>query len=119
MALKSERRKVVDRYHERMVEAGHGGTRAETERALLSADPLDLLVIIEALSERVRAVEARPVGLSYAGVWRAGEAYAKHTGVTHDGSVWVARTDYPSGEPGTPDSGWQLAVKRGSDGRRR
>jgi hypothetical protein len=67
--------------------------------------------------ERIAELEARPAGLQYQGVWKRGASYAKHNGVSHQGSVWVARKDYPTAEPGEPNSGWILAVKRGRDGK--
>jgi hypothetical protein len=67
--------------------------------------------------ERIKALEDRPAGLQYQGVWKRGASYAKHNGVSHQGSVWVARKNYPTAEPGEPNSGWILAVKRGRDGK--
>ena len=71
---------------------------------------------IEQQDERIAELEARPVGLKYLGTFERGTSYAEHDGVTHHGSTWVARRATTS-EPGTPDSGWQLAVKRGADGK--
>jgi hypothetical protein len=67
--------------------------------------------------ERIAELEARPAGLQYQGVWKRGASYAKHNGCSHQVSVWVARKDYPTAEPGEPNSGWILAVKRGRDGK--
>jgi hypothetical protein len=66
---------------------------------------------------KIKALEDRPPGLQYAGVFKPGASYPKHTGVSHQGSVWVARKDFPSKQPGEPNSGWILAVKRGRDGK--
>jgi hypothetical protein len=65
--------------------------------------------------KRIEELEARPVGLDYKGVWKPNFAYAKNAGVTHTGSVWVAIKDKPTKEPGEPNSGWQLACKKGRD----
>lgn len=51
----------------------------------------------------------------YRGVWREG-FYHRGDVVTRDGSTWIALVDTET-QPGTPDSGWQLAVKRGRDGK--
>jgi HK97 family phage portal protein len=53
------------------------------------------------------------------GVWSAALAYERGDQVTHDGSVWVAKQDHPSGKPGTPEAveSWRLIVKRGADGK--
>lgn len=51
----------------------------------------------------------------YRGVWREGE-YKRGDSVTRDGSQWIALKD-TSTQPGAPNSDWQLAVKRGRDGK--
>jgi hypothetical protein len=55
-----------------------------------------------------------PVPL-YCGVWREG-TFNRGDCVTHEGSLWIALGETLL-RPGTPDSDWQLAVKRGRDGR--
>jgi hypothetical protein len=68
---------------------------------------------IKGLLERVSALEQRPAALRYAGVWRS-TAYEQDAGVTHDGSLWVARRATKPGEhPGDNSLAWQLAVKKG------
>jgi hypothetical protein len=57
---------------------------------------------------------ALPVPL-YQGVWREGE-YRHGDSVTRDGSTFVALKDTAT-MPGTPNSDWQLCVKRGRDGK--
>jgi HK97 family phage portal protein len=53
------------------------------------------------------------------GVWTAAVDYARGDQVTHDGSVWVAKCDKPTGKPGTAAAvdSWRLIVKRGADGK--
>ena len=51
----------------------------------------------------------------YKGVWIEG-SYLAGDSVTHEGSTWIAHVDTAT-RPGTPDSNWQLAVKRGRDGK--
>lgn len=71
---------------------------------------------LTALEARVAAIEARPAALKYQGVWRESQAgYPEGTTITHAGSLWITRRATTS-RPGTDDS-WQLAVKRGRDGR--
>ena len=48
------------------------------------------------------------------GVWREGQ-FKAGDGVSWDGSWFVAQEDTDK-KPGTPDSGWRLAAKRGRDG---
>lgn len=53
----------------------------------------------------------------YRGIWRESNAYHEGNGVTYDGSLWLATKDAPEGKPGNGNGHWQLAVKRGQDGR--
>lgn len=52
----------------------------------------------------------------YHGVFVEGKQYAAQDAVTFGGSVWIAKTDAPTGKPGT-SLDWQLAVKAGRPGR--
>ncbi len=53
----------------------------------------------------------------YRGIWQAGE-FDKGDVVTRAGSAWVALADAtPADEPGSGSKIWQLAVKRGQDGK--
>ncbi len=67
------------------------------------------------LITRITEIEARPA-FDYTGTFEQGRAYRKGAGMTHGGGIWIALRDYP-GTPGTPNSGWVLAVKRGRDGK--
>lgn len=54
------------------------------------------------------------------GVFKADARYAPGDAVTWAGSVWIAQSradGSPYGKPGTPASGWRLAVKAGRDAR--
>lgn len=64
--------------------------------------------------ERVKRV--RLYSVTDQGVYNAGRTYLKGDGTTWQGSFWIAQMDQPPGKPGTTDSGWRLAVKRGTDG---
>jgi hypothetical protein len=66
------------------------------------------------LEARVAQLEAALAERKYYGVWRE-RGYKAHNSVTHDGSVWIALEDTAS-RPGD-DETWQLAVKKGRDGR--
>lgn len=50
------------------------------------------------------------------GVYKADSDYQRGDAVSHGGSLWIAQRDAP-GVPGTPESGWRLAVKKGRDGK--
>ena len=69
------------------------------------------------LEKRIAELESRPAGLDYKGIYKPEYSYAKNAGVTHAGSIWVALKDLPPKEPGDANSGWQLAVKKGRDGK--
>lgn len=51
------------------------------------------------------------------GVYRDGVDHREGDGVTWGGSLWLATKDGQLTKPGTPDSGWRLAVKAGRDGK--
>lgn len=52
----------------------------------------------------------------YRGIWKEGDAYQRGDSATRDGSTWILMTEQ-KGRPGEEGSGWQLAVKRGTNGR--
>jgi hypothetical protein len=66
---------------------------------------------------RVKALEGRPAGISYEGVWSEGKAYRPGMFVTHSGSVWHSEQPSVSCRPGSDPMFWRLAVKRGQDGK--
>jgi hypothetical protein len=72
---------------------------------------------IDELSQRLAVLEARPVGLMYRGVWTGFDDYAVNEAVTFRGSLWVAKAPSCGVEPGGDGGAWQLAVKRGRDGK--
>jgi hypothetical protein len=66
---------------------------------------------------RIVALEAKP-HIKYLGVWGAEKMYGPGDGVTHSGSLWICRVAHVSGAaPGEGSSSWQLAAKRGRDGK--
>lgn len=77
---------------------------------------LDAVVTAEALDDQVRTAVTERIADLYRGTWDEEEGYRKGDMVTAAGSLWVARSDAP-GRPGDGE-GWQLAVKRGRDGKR-
>jgi len=89
--------------------------------ARLDLDPLldsilgTIKEVRDELQARIAALEARPT-LKYLGTFSDGAWYDEGNCVTHGGSAWICirRTNVT---PGAPDSGWQLAVKRGADGK--
>ena len=69
-------------------------------------------------AQRVQRLEQRmdaATGLRYLGTHDPGEVYEAGDGVTHGGSLWVAK-QRTSSKPGA-DTTWQLAVKHGRDAR--
>lgn len=66
--------------------------------------------------EKVHSTELRLKGYPiYRGIYKPGE-YEEGDSVTYGGSIWIAEKD-TKGTPGTANSGWRLAVKRGNDGK--
>jgi hypothetical protein len=83
----------------------------------LTGDDLEAIAraVANAIVPRIEALERRPRGLRYCGVWRSDQRYVADDVTTHDGSMWHCRA--PTREkPGHGDS-WTLCVKRGKDGR--
>jgi hypothetical protein len=56
-------------------------------------------------------------GLVYRGVYREGIVYRKADAVTRDGSIWIAHEE-TTDRPGDGKTVWQLAVKKGTEGKR-
>lgn len=75
---------------------------------------LELHEKVEDLEHRLSEVQT----LKYVGTWREGQQHQAGDAVTHDGSLWIALRETIT-RPGEQRSGWQLAVKRGKDGKDR
>src|SRR5258705_12808621 len=67
-----------------------------------------------AMQKEVKELRREVAAKEYKGVWQEGQ-YEKGNLITHGGSMWIALKDSQD-KPGTRDA-WQLAVKRGRDGR--
>ena len=70
---------------------------------------------IERLEKRIIELEERPT-MTYLGVYEKARQYSKGNFTTHEGSLWCCRADVTRSQPGT-DSDWQLAAKRGTNGK--
>ena len=68
------------------------------------------------LVKRVTELEQRPQS-KYIGTWNGQTKYREGEMATHQGSVWCCRVSETTAAPGGPDGCWQLAVKRGRDGK--
>lgn len=68
------------------------------------------------LAQRVERLETRPAGLKYCGVHDPTLVYGLGDVVTEGGSMFVSKVPTNRGLPGK-SSDWQLACKRGRDGR--
>jgi hypothetical protein len=68
---------------------------------------------IAQLESRIRALEQRPAGMKYVGVWRTGLGYEPGSVATYNGSMWHANV-VTTAKPGT-NGDWTLAVKHGKD----
>lgn len=49
--------------------------------------------------------------------YKPGAAYEKGDGVSYGGSFWIAKCDAPQGVPGSGETDWRCAVKKGRDGK--
>ena len=84
-------------------------------RGHVAAATKPLRARIEELELRTAQAEKQAEQFKYCGVWREGESYRKNNFCTHDGSVWVCLCD-TEGRPGQSLQ-WQLAVRKGRDGK--
>jgi len=62
------------------------------------------------ISTRLAALEARPVGMSWAGVWQENKNYDVGCCVTIGGNVWHCNNALTSARPGA-SSDWTLIAK--------
>lgn len=72
-----------------------------------------------ARGERVKTFAFTLPVVIYRGVWEDGRTYEKGDSVTYGGSQWIAK-EATASKPGAPDASsraWQLAVKKGTDGK--
>jgi hypothetical protein len=67
-------------------------------------------------SGKSKAVKYPVPTIEYKEIHKAGESYTPGDFVTYNGSVWACIKS-TTATPGTKDSGWRLAVKRGLNGR--
>ena len=112
------RKAVAEVYPELMQAAKDGDRVCSYSQGIHSANWRmfeNLLAMTFELIKRVADLERRPQ-VEFKGVWREGQAYPRGAMVSHQGSTWCAMNDHP-GRPGEPSSNWQLAVKRGRDGK--
>ena len=50
-------------------------------------------------------------------IFKMDGAYEKGDGVSYGGSFWIAKCDAPKGVPGSGETDWRCAVKKGRDGK--
>jgi hypothetical protein len=125
---------VADRMVDAIKEALAGDPQHFDEMAQAYAEMPGLLAVVamtaaSALFEvvaksraRIAAIEQRPKGLQYLGVWTRGTDYSPGDVTTDRGAMWVcktATTDRPGDLRLGGETHWQLAVKAGRDGRDR
>jgi hypothetical protein len=84
---------------------------ADAVIGIIAANIKPLVAQIEAQQQRIAALEARPT-VKYCGSYKEGTAYLEGAMTTRSGGLWVA-TRATTATPGTDDSGWLLAVKKG------
>lgn len=78
---------------------------------------LKRIELLERENAELKAAVAKTFADCYRGTWQpaAFDPYPRGIAVTHDGSLWLARTETRA-KPGTNDD-WQMIVKRGRDGK--
>jgi hypothetical protein len=75
-----------------------------------------LLYRLAAAEAEIAVLKGKP-SIKYCGIHEPGKHYQPGDGVTHDGSLWICKTE-TSAKPGDDYNGWQLAARKGRDGRR-
>jgi hypothetical protein len=102
-----------------MIAKGSNGKEALAEAEKMLAAIFEtqrgLLARLDTQAQRIKALEERPT-IHYEGTFKEGVGYLAGAAVTHAGSVWIAKAT-TTVRPGIEGSGWQLAAKRGADGR--
>jgi hypothetical protein len=76
-----------------------------------------LLARIELLHKRIDELECEREQFGYVGSWAEGTVYRKGNFCSHSGSLWHCRVEATQEKPSTHCADWQLAVKRGRDGK--
>jgi hypothetical protein len=72
---------------------------------------------IKTLESRIAELEAKP-NLAYRGTHEDGRAYKAGDAVSWQGSLWICLRSHVASNHGIDHDGtWQLAVKKGRDGR--
>jgi hypothetical protein len=95
---------------------------AELERNALTVDNFDAQVADDdrtvelsfGKGDQQRVASFKWPVVLYRGTFKAGQQYDAGDMVSQSGSGWIAQRP-TSSTPGTPNSGYQLAIKRGKD----
>jgi hypothetical protein len=84
----------------------------------LQARCAELESLAQLMDARVKALEAKPA-MEYRGTWTAEQTYSPGDCVTDHGSIWHCHRQATSAaqRPGTSPPHWQLACKKGADGK--
>lgn len=91
-------------------------TAAPVPKVFVASDEVTAMIErIERNGVDLTALKERLEQQRYLGAWKQG-VYREGNSVTHGGSLWICRRD-TNYKPGDGDSGWQLAVRKGSDGK--
>lgn len=96
---------------------GIGAALGLATRKSIAEATRELRADVERLLARVAELETRPA-LKYYGIHKSGDGYPSQSVVTYRGDLWIARAA-TTATPGAGETPWQLAVRRGRDGRDR
>jgi hypothetical protein len=100
---------------DRIAELERNALTVDSFEAQVAADDRTIELAFGSGENRQVASFKWPVPV-HRGVYKASRQYEPGDMVTHEGSCWLAQRQ-TSAKPGTPDSGFLLAVKRGKDGK--
>jgi len=115
--LREEGKKALRDLTKKSKESGFGApaTIGDVFQAVALAHGLAVNCVAEYVKERAVLRDDPPAATSslephWKGVYAKDAVYPRDSWVVHHNAVWVAKED-TGAEPGTSDSGWQLAVK--------
>jgi tetrahydromethanopterin S-methyltransferase subunit B len=84
---------------------------AVAEAILLAVKPLKKRV--GELETRLAALESKPAGCSWKGVFHDGTIYTEGSLVTKAGGLWLCTREQTAATPGSNPECWRLVVKKG------
>lgn len=118
LSWERQARDTFEKAADRMPKPKDGRDAVELENfdLILAEDGRTVTVKMQA-GETVIEKSVKIAAVMDRGIFKRGDAYEKGDGVSYGGSYWIAKCDNPQGVPGTGETDWRCAVKKGRDGK--